>query len=174
MLREACSAITGEGLQQQQRLQLASALAELGDGRSAQLCLQGTPLTPQPALAIGRALLRGGREQQQRGEAMLLKLTQDHPESLEALESAALLSEPLRPRQALIDALPDSLQQGSADVAASRVRLAGGEGGMMVLERWPDHPASWQLQWDLAREALLKDQWELCLLYTSPSPRDPT
>tara|TARA_B100000674_G_scaffold422832_1_gene375142 strand:+ start:262 stop:2331 length:2070 start_codon:yes stop_codon:yes gene_type:complete len=170
LLREACSAITGEGLQQQQRLQLASALAELGDGRSAQLCLQGTPLTPQPALAIGRALLRGDREQQQRGEAMLLKLTQDHPESLEALESAALLSEPLRPKQALIDALPDSLQQGSADVAAARVRLAGGEGGLMVLERWPDHPASWQLQWDLAREALLKDQWELARSWLKAIP----
>jgi soluble lytic murein transglycosylase len=31
---------------------------------------------------------------------------------------------------------------------------------MAVLRRWPTSPAAWQLQWDLAREALLKDQWE--------------
>ena len=172
LLRGACGAITGEGLQRQQRLQLAAALAELGDGRSAQLCLQGTPLTPEPALAIGRALLRGDREQQRRGEAMLLQLTQDHPESVEALESAALLSEPLLPRQALIDALPDSLQQGSADAAAARVRLDGGEGGLMVLKRWPDHPASWQLQWDLARGALLKGQWELARSWLDAIPAE--
>ncbi|NOL47907.1 soluble lytic murein transglycosylase [Synechococcus sp. MIT S9220] len=160
LLRKACGAITGEGLEQQQRLQLAAALAELGDGRSAELCLQGTPLAPSQALTIGRTLLRGNQDQQQRGEAMLLQLAKDHPDSEEALQSAALLSEPLLPKQALINALPESLQKRSADVAAARVRLAGGEGGLVVLKRWPGHPASWQLQWDLAREALLKGQWE--------------
>ena len=169
-LREACGAITGEGLQQQQRLQLSAALARLGDGRSAELCLQGTPLTPAAALAIGRTLLRGDREQRQRGEVLLLQLAEDQPASQEALEAAALLSEPLRPKQALIDALPDSLQQRSADVAAARVRLAGGEGGLMVLKRWPGHPASWQLQWDLAREALLKDQWRLARSWLNAIP----
>ncbi|QNI52984.1 soluble lytic murein transglycosylase [Synechococcus sp. BIOS-E4-1] len=161
LLRQACGDITGQGLEQQQRLQLAAALAELGDGRSAELCLQGTPLAPSQALTIGRTLLRADKEQQQRGEAMLLQLAKDHPDSQEALESAALLSEPLRPKQALIDALPESLQKRSADVAAARVRLAGGEGGLVVLKRWPGHPASWQLQWDLARDALLTGQWEL-------------
>ena len=160
LLRKACGAITGVGLEQQQRLQLAAALAELGDGQSAELCLQGTPLAPSQALTIGRTLLRGNQDQQQRGEAMLLQLAKDHPDSQEALKSAGLLSEPLRPKQALINALPESLQQRSADVAAARVRLAGGEGGLVVLQRWPGHPASWQLQWDLAREALLRGQWE--------------
>ena len=160
LLREACGAITGVGLEQQQRLQLAAALAELGDGQSAELCLQGTPLAPSQALTIGRTLLRGNQDQQQRGEAMLLQLAKDHPDSQEALKSAALLSEPLRPKQALINALPESLQQRSADLAAARVRLAGGEGGLVVLQRWPGHPASWQLQWDLAREAMLRGQWE--------------
>ena len=172
LLRKACGAITGEGLEQQQRLQLAAALAELGDGRSAELCLQGTPLAPSQALTIGRTLLRGNQDQQQRGEAMLLQLAKDHPDSEEALQSAALLSEPLLPKQALINALPESLQKRSADVAAARVRLAGGEGGLVVLKRWPGHPASWQLQWDLAREALLKGQWELARSWLTAIPAE--
>ena len=170
LLREACGAITGKGLEQKQRLHLSAALAGLGDGRSAELCLQGTPLTAAPALAIGRTLLRGDRKQQLRGEALLLQLAQDHPDSEEALESAALLSEPLHPKQGVIDALPDSLQQRSADVAAAKVRLTGGEGALMVLKRWPDHPASWQLQWDLAREALLQGQWEQARSWLSAIP----
>ncbi len=172
VLRQACGAITGEGLQQQQRLQLAAALAELGDGRSAELCLQGTPLAPAQALAIGRTLLRGGKGQQQRGEALLLQLAEDHPESSEALEAAALLSEPLRPNQVLLDALPESLQKRSADVAAARVRLAGGEGGLVTLKRWPDHPSSWQLQWDLARAALLNGQWRLARSWLEAIPTE--
>ena len=94
LLRKACGAISGEALEQQQRLQLAAALAELGDGRSAELCLQGTPLAAPQALTIGRALLRGDKGQQQRGETMLLELAKDHPDSQEALESAALLIPP--------------------------------------------------------------------------------
>ncbi len=172
LLRQACTAITGEGLEQQQRLQLAAALAELGDGRSAELCLQGTPLAPAQALAIGRTLLRGGGGQQQRGEKLLLQLAEAHPDSSEALEAAALLSEPLRPNQVLLDALPDALQKRSADVAAARVRLAGGEGGLVTLKRWPDHPASWQLQWDLAREALLSGQWRLARSWLAAIPAE--
>ena len=28
-----------------------------------------------------------------------------------------------------------------------------------MLARWPDDPASWQLQWDLARQTLLDGAW---------------
>ncbi len=160
LLREACGAITGQGMTQQERLQLAGALAELGDSNAAELCLQGTPLAPEQALTIGRSLLRGNRQQQGRGEGILLELAHDHPDSPEALAAAALLSEPLRPDPVLLDALPKSVQTASVDVAAARVRLAGGEGGLEVLQRWPDHPSGWQLQWDLAREALLAGRWD--------------
>ncbi len=160
LLREACGAITGQGMTQQERLQLAGALAELGDSNAAELCLQGTPLAPEQALTIGRSLLRGNHQQQGRGEGILLELAHDHPDSPEALAAAALLSEPLRPDPVLLDALPKSVQTASVDVAAARVRLAGGEGGLEVLQRWPDHPSGWQLQWDLAREALLAGRWD--------------
>ena len=63
-----------------------------------------------------------------------------------------------------MDALPQALQQRSADVAAARVRLGDwanddSTNAMAVLKRWPTNPAAWQLQWDLAREALLNNQW---------------
>ena len=170
LVRQACGTITGQGMTQQERLELAGALAELGDGNAAELCLQGTPLAPEQALTIGRSLLRGNREQRGRGEALLLELAHDHPDRPEALDAAALLSEPLRPNPVLLDALPKSVQTASVDVAAARVRLAGGEGGLAVLQRWPDDPASWQLQWDLAREALLAGRWDEADTWLSAIP----
>ena len=168
-LREACNRISGDGLNQDDRLTLAQALAALGDGRAAEACLQGTPTTPASGLAIGRVLLRGNVEQQARGKQLLLDLAISNPDDPAALKAAALLSEPLKPDPALLDALPQALQQRSADVAAARVRLGdstnsdstNGEAAnaMAVLKRWPTNPAAWQLQWDLAREAVLKDQW---------------
>ena len=60
---------------------------------------------------------------------------------------------------AVLDALPSGLQTQSAAVAAARVRLANGENASTVMQRWPNDPDVWQLQWDLARAALLKQQW---------------
>ena len=168
-LRNACNRISGDGINEEDRLTLAQGLAALGDGRAAEACLQGTPTTSASALAIGRVLLRGTSEQQARGKQRLLELAISNPEDPAALQAAALLSEPLRPDPALLDALPQALQQRSADVAAARVRLDQATNGastngdltraMAVLKRWPTHPAAWQLQWDLAREALLENQW---------------
>ena len=174
-LREACNRISGDGLNQNDRLTLAQGLASLGDGGAAEACLQGTPTTPASALAIGRVLLRGTAEQQERGTQRLLELAINNPDDPAALEAAALLSEPLKPDPALLDALPQALQQRSADVAAARVRLGDSANAMAVLKRWPTNPAAWQLQWDLAREALLKDQWQSAkaLLEAIPSSNLP-
>ena len=175
LIRRTCGTVSGTGLSQEQRLNLASALAKLGDGAAAELCLQGTPLQPPQALIIGRSLLRGTPAQKRRGEAMLLQLANTHLQSEEALTAAALLSEPLRPKQAVLDALPRPLQEQSADVAAARIRLNDDRNGLDVLKRWPDHPAIWQLQWDLARDALLEGQWEraLSVLNTIPGNKLP-
>ena len=179
-LREACNRISGDGLNQDDRLTLARGLASLGDGRAAEACLQGTPTTPASALAIGRVLLRGSAEQQERGTQHLIELAINHPDDPAALAAAALLSEPLKPDPTVLDALPQSLQQRSADVAAARVRLGDWANGdssnaMSVLKRWPTNPAAWQLQWDFAREALLKDQWNKAeaLLRAIPSSNLP-
>ena len=158
-LRAACDANDTGAPDQNQRQLLALGLAELGDGTAGLACLKQQQPAPKTALAIGRALLAGGRDQRSEGEQLLLELTQRFPMNASSDEAARLLSEPLRPDPGLLDALPPSLQERSAAVAAARVRLAGGRGGAAVLTRWPDDPASWQLQWDLAREALLDDAW---------------
>ena len=158
-LRAACDANGTGAPDQNQRQLLALGLAELGDGTAGLACLKQQQPAPKTALAIGRALLAGGRDQRSEGEQLLLELTQRFPMDASSDEAARLLSEPLRPDPGLLDALPPSLQERSAAVAAARVRLAGGRGGAAVLTRWPDDPASWQLQWDLAREALLDDAW---------------
>ena len=145
---------------------LARGLASLGDGLGALKCLERPPLSPtlqsssEPStqLAIGQALLRGGHTKE--GTELLLNLTRDLPEASASVEAARLLSEPLRPSPEVLDAIPVSVQNRSGALAAARVRLANGEGGEDVLQRWPDDPDVWQLQWDLAREALLSANWD--------------
>ncbi len=156
-LREACAA---SGPTPAERQQLAWALAMLGDGDQALACVQGRPERQDAMLAVGRVLLQGRSDQQEQGQQLLLDLIQKHPNSPDSLEAVRLLMAPLFPNPALIDAIPAQLADASAAVAAARVRLNGGAGAIAVLKRWPHDRDSWQLQWDVARDALLRQDWE--------------
>ena len=158
-LRDACKERGSTAPTDDERQQLARGLALLGDAAAAEDCLPKGASDPETTLAIGRTLLRGNGEQQRRGQQRLVGLAKRSPQDPNSLEAARLLSEPLRPEPAILDALPASLAQASPAVAAGRTRLARGQGADQVIERWPEDPAIWQLQWDLARDALLTGQW---------------
>ncbi|TCD58299.1 lytic transglycosylase [Synechococcus sp. BS55D] len=165
LLRRACNAPLSAATADD-RQWLARGLAELGDGPAALRCLNGQPPQPITALALARALLQGDAQQQRTAEAMLVQLSQIQSAPAQGsqeidipLTAAELLSAPLKPDAALLEAIPKAVRSRSADVAAAEVRLGRRRDGAAVLSRWPQHPASWQLQWDLAREALLKGQW---------------
>ena len=165
-ISQACNDNSSIAPKTTERQWLARGLASLGDGQGALQCLERQPpdstppssSEPSTKLAIGQALLRGGHTKE--GTELLLSLTRDHPQASASIEAARLLSEPLRPSEQVLDAIPVSVQKRSAAIATARVRLADGEGAEEVLQRWPDDPDAWQLQWDLAREALLSENWE--------------
>lgn len=165
-ISQACNDNSSIAPKTTERQWLARGLASLGDGQGALQCLERQPSgstppsssEPSTQLAIGQALLRGGHTKE--GTELLLSLTRDHPQASASIEAARLLSEPLRPSKQVLDAIPVSVQKRSAAIATARVRLADGEGAEEVLQRWPDDPDAWQLQWDLAREALLSENWE--------------
>ena len=165
-ISQACNDHSSIAPTTKDRQWLARGLASLGDGPGALQCLQRQQpgSTSQPSsepstqLAIGQALLRGGHTEE--GTELLLNLTRNLPEASASVEAARLLSEPVRPSPEVLDAIPVSVQNRSGALAAARVRLANGEGGEDVLQRWPDDPDVWQLQWDLAREALLSANWD--------------
>ena len=175
-ISQACNDQSSIAPTTKDRQWLAQGLASLGDGPGALQCLQRQQpgstsqhsSEPSTQLAIGHALLRGGHTEE--GTELLLNLTRDHPEASVSLEAARLLSEPLRPSMKVLDAVPKSVQKRSAAMAAARVRLADGEGAGEVLHRWPDDPDVWQLQWDLAREALLSENWEKAKTLLTPEP----
>ena len=165
LIRRACDPKVKPQRSGSDRNILARALAARGDGATAFDCLQGAAAEPATKLAIGQALLNGSIDQRARGQALLLQLTQ-RPEASDgargetlALEAAAQLSAPLTPDPALLAAIPQTVRDRSAEVAAAEVRSGQRPDAEAVLQRWPQAPASWQLQWDLAREALLKGQW---------------
>ena len=166
-LSEACAA---SGPTPAERQQLAWALGMLGDGDQAMACVQGRPERQDAMLAVGRVLLQGRSDQQEQGQRLLLDLIQKHPDSPDSLEAVRLLMAPLFPNPALIDAIPEPLAGASAAVAAARVRLNGGAGAIAVLKRWPNDRDSWQLQWDGARAALLRQDWEQAAQLLSALP----
>ena len=159
VLREACA--SNEGSTNPNRQQLALALALLGDGASGLKCLQGDRPAPVTAVALAKVLRSGNQQERSQGEALLVRLTNTTEPAVNptTLEAARLLAEPLKPQAALLQRLPKALREQSADVAAAEVRL-GQRKAVEVIQRWPHHPASWQLQWDLARSALLSERWQ--------------
>ena len=103
-------------------------------------------------------------------QALLLTLAGRQPDSPQA-EAAVreLADQDGADSTALLARLPPRWRD-SAPVQAQRLRnggeAPGGAGGtsrleeaLAVLRRWPEDPASWDLQWDLAREQLLKGRW---------------
>ena len=145
------------------RDQLASGLAQLGDVEAAQRCLRGRAASPAGQLAIARALVKGDASETQRGEILLLQLAQRQPTTPLGQEAARLLCEGRGPLNLqLVRQLPASLRAGGAVQArlALEPGLAGQRAAALgVLRRWPAEPEAWQLQWELARAALLAQRW---------------
>ena len=146
-----------------ERDQLASGLAQLGDVEAAQGCLRGRAASPASQLAIAQALVKGDASETQRGEILLLQLAQRQPTTPLAREAAQLLCEGRGPvNLQLVRQLPASLRAGGSVQArlALEPGLAGQKAAALgVLRRWPAEPAAWQLQWELARAALLAQRW---------------
>jgi soluble lytic murein transglycosylase len=141
-----------------QRRQLATGLAQLGDGAAALACLGGGQGDAATELAVGTALLKGPGAQALQGEERLVALTRRWPAGPEALEAGRQLSQLPDPRA---KALLPRLGGAVAESAPVRARLAelSGVGWRPVLSRWPGDPASWDLQWELARRHLLQGRW---------------
>jgi soluble lytic murein transglycosylase len=159
VLQRACK---GKASDEQRNL-LARGLAQLGDGEAAQRCLKGTPASGATTVAIAETQLRGSDTDVQQAEATLLALARRQPTSPAALEATRLLSEGSGPKNlALVRQLPAVLQ-ATAPVQA-RLALAAGEAGnlrpaLAVLQRWPNDPATWEMQWQLARREALARRW---------------
>ena len=159
VLRQACQGETNGA----QRDRLARGLAQLGQVEAARRCLKGGAASGATQLALAESGLRGSAAQVEQAEAALLALARRQPTSPEGLEAARLLSEGSGPANlALVRQLPAVLQ-ASAPVQA-RLALAAGEAGnlqpaLAVLGRWPRQPASWELQWQLARREALAARW---------------
>jgi soluble lytic murein transglycosylase len=129
-------------------------------------------------VALARVLLRGEPDPFRRGlaETLLIEAARRDPETPEAEEAVRLLAGQEDPGASLaLQRLPERWRR-SAPVAAHgiRNRLRQGErdpggtvtpdaatlrAGLEVLRRWPGDPDSRDLQWDLARRALLAGQW---------------
>ncbi|MFN6134001.1 MAG: transglycosylase SLT domain-containing protein, partial [Synechococcaceae cyanobacterium] len=161
-----------------QRRVLASGLAQLGAGGAALACLgkdgglaraQALPASDQ--LALGKALLHGDADQRRQGISLLLELVRRQPRASEADAAVRLLADEADgPLAAQLRDLP-APWGASAPVAALALRppAVGAnppppdpqrlQAALTLLRREPSDPASWDLQWELARSELLANRW---------------
>jgi soluble lytic murein transglycosylase len=193
-LRQVCGE-GATGLSPAQRAQLATGLAELGDGEAAVRCLSGggsqvnAALSADARLTLGRTLIKGTPERRSQGLALLAGIPNRWPKSPAAAEAVRLLSRQDGPEtaaalQKLAPPWRDSppVLAHRALAAASPAAAGGGDPApagdpdpLALLRRWPDDPASWELQWDLARLRLLAGDWRGAetLLTAIPAERLP-
>ncbi len=161
-LKERCDA-KKPPLQAKEREQLAAGLAQLGLVEPALQCLGGTPASKETQLALAQALLRDP-EQESAAEARLLALARRAPSSPPALEAARLLSEGSSSTSLeALKQLPDTLQDSPAVQARLALEGKSLDDTLTVLRRWPNDPASWELQWQRARQLALENNWNASL-----------
>ena len=157
-LERACQ--SKQGLTTGERDQLAAGLAQLGDSAAATACLASQKPSRPTQLAIAKALLKGPANEESQGEQQLLNLARSAAPSPETREALQLLGE--SDSQASLKALkqlPQALQAQAPVQARYAIATGNTRAALAVLERWPADPASWELQWQLARKALLASQW---------------
>ncbi len=159
-----------------QRARLATGLAELGDAEAAVTCLSGggsqvnAALSADDRLVLGRSLLKGSPERRSQGLALLSGIPRRWPRSPAADQAVRLLSQQDGPEVAAAlqtlpppwrDSPPVLAHQALAATAAPAAAPSPGTGPdpLALLRRWPDDPASWELQWELARRRLLAADW---------------
>ena len=157
LLLQACRAPKAT-LTLQQRHWLAGGLLQLGQLEAARRCLGEPPWPQELTLSLSRSLLRGDTTEQAEGQQLLLKMAQRQPNSSASQEAAALLAEePGEVALTLLDQLPANLKRSPA--VQARLALESRLPWKPVLQRWPTAPTSWELQWQLARRALLQRRW---------------
>lgn len=160
---------TDRSLSPASHAQLAQGLAEAGDGPGAQRCLgEKAPdaaivaaLSDSGRLAVARTLFKGPPEAQQLAAPWLIAMVTQRPAGAEAEEAVRLLSEQEGPNTpALLKSLPPRWQDSAPVQARLALADSSGRAALTVMQRWPQDPASWDLQWELARRGLLAGNWE--------------
>jgi len=161
--------------------QLSQGLAEAGDGAGALRCLgeKGpeaatvAALSDRGRLTLARTLLKGTPDTQRLAAPLLIEIVQQRPETLEAEEAVRLLSEQEGDTTpAILNQLPSRWQKSAPVQARLALSDPSGSGALAVLQRWPQDPASWDLQWEVARRFLLKGNWDGVVAILNAIPAD--
>jgi len=164
-----------------QRAQLAQGLAEAGDGSGALRCLgeKGTEaatvgaLSDSGRLTLARTFLKGPPDTQRLAAPLLIEMVQKRPDTPAAEESVRLLSEQAdSPTPAQLKQLPSRWQNSAPVQARLALSDSSGRAALAVLQRWPQDPASWDLQWEVARQYLLKGNWDGVAAILNAIPAD--
>jgi soluble lytic murein transglycosylase len=157
-LERACNKT--QGPTRAERDQLAAGLAQLGDSSAATACLARQKPSRPTQLAIAKALLKGPANDERQAEQQLLSIARNAPTSPEGREALQLLGESESPESLkALQQLPQALQAQAPVQARYAIATGTTRAALAVLQRWPADPASWELQWRMARKALLASQW---------------
>ena len=149
------------GLTTSQRQQLAQGLAALGADQIALRCLAGAQPLPATTLLLANAGLQGDAQAQRSAIDQLVALIKAAPDHRDAAAAVTLLSEQeTDAADAALNQLPQRWQATAALQIHRAQRQSGIAATLAALQRWPQDPASWELQWQQARKAALAGRWD--------------
>ncbi|MFN6355794.1 MAG: transglycosylase SLT domain-containing protein [Cyanobacteriota bacterium] len=179
---EAISALCADrSLSPASHAQLAQGLAEAGDGPGAQRCLGEkapeaaivTSLSNGGRLSVARTLAKGSPQAKRLATALLIEIVTQHPDGPGAEESVRLLSEQEGPETAeIMKRLPPRWQNSAPVQARLALSDSSGRAALAVMQRWPQDPASWDLQWEVVRRGLLAGNWEAVIATLNAIPAE--
>ncbi len=139
---------------------LAFGMARLGDGKTSLKCLKGHSPSGSVALRIGKTLLEGDQKDQVRGTEFLIKLALKQESLNESIEAISLISRRSNLSQEMLNKLPAHVFERSVGYVARKAISYRRNKLKKVFAKWKDYPDFWRLQWQLAREALLANEWK--------------
>ena len=88
------------------------------------------------------------------------ELIDRYPDSDFAIEALIQMIKSPNISEFFLQDLPKRLLEKVPDFQAYKLKSKGISDVQTFFNRWPHHPSTWQLQWELAREALLSKRWK--------------
>ncbi|WP_320675247.1 lytic transglycosylase domain-containing protein [Prochlorococcus sp. MIT 1341] len=160
LFRKTCDEFSGKLHLEKERELLANALAQLGDGLAAWKCLKEPPSKPAITFLIAKSLVQGDELNKELAKTLLKKLFVNHPNSKESIAGLKLL---LRLKRLSVDevaGLPSGLTNAAKSIAMANDRLSIDKKPLEGFQDWRDDSELWELHWELARQALLLEDWD--------------
>ncbi len=160
LIRNACEKPWRDQFLPEEQHDLSLSLALLGDGVAALNCIGSQPPKSNNAVVISELFLQGNNEKINKGKQLLLSNIKNNISSPDVGKSINLFFKYFPNQFSSFAPFAKVLEDMSPEYMIEKSRYTQKNNLEKILVKWPNYSESWQLQWELGREYLLKGNWE--------------